>query len=266
MNPPVGPLAGVRIVVTRPRAQAQRLIEALIDEGAVVVSMPTIAITRPTTWGPLDESLKRLCDGEYDVVVFASANAARSTLRRMERVSSGEISPQTKIAVVGRKTGEVASEFGVAVDVVPPEYTSDSLIAALGEGGGRRLLLPRVEDGPRALVDSLASRGWKVDEVAAYRNKIPDEARVPEKVRRGEFDAVTFASPSAAGNFVALVGDLETLSLAPDQPPGPAVACIGPETAQGAQASGLRIDIVAAQHTSDGLVAALKEHFTRRHR
>jgi uroporphyrinogen-III synthase len=37
------------------------------------------------------------------------------------------------------------------------------------------------------------------------------------------------------------------------------VACIGPITADTARAAGLTVDVVAAEHTIEGLVAALVE-------
>jgi uroporphyrinogen III methyltransferase/synthase len=37
------------------------------------------------------------------------------------------------------------------------------------------------------------------------------------------------------------------------------VACIGPITAETARAAGLTVDVVAAEHTIDGLVRALVE-------
>jgi uroporphyrinogen-III synthase len=53
-------------------------------------------------------------------------------------------------------------------------------------------------------------------------------------------------------NYLAVAGDL----------PVPAVvACIGPITADTARAAGLTVDVVAAEHTIDGLVTALVEAF-----
>jgi uroporphyrinogen-III synthase len=47
--------------------------------------------------------------------------------------------------------------------------------------------------------------------------------------------------------------------VAGDLPVPPVVACIGPITAETARAAGLGVDIVAAEHTIDGLVHALIE-------
>ncbi|HEU4759965.1 MAG TPA: uroporphyrinogen-III synthase, partial [Dehalococcoidia bacterium] len=43
------------------------------------------------------------------------------------------------------------------------------------------------------------------------------------------------------------------------QAPRPLIACIGPITADTARELGLRVDVVAAEHTVPGLVAALRE-------
>jgi uroporphyrinogen-III synthase len=61
---------------------------------------------------------------------------------------------------------------------------------------------------------------------------------------------VTFTSSSTVTNYLAVAGDA---------PVPPVVACIGPITAETARAAGLTVDVVAAEHTIDGLVRALVE-------
>jgi uroporphyrinogen-III synthase len=41
---------------------------------------------------------------------------------------------------------------------------------------------------------------------------------------------------------------------------GARIACIGPITAQAARAGGLAVELAAAEHSMEGLVAALVEH------
>ena len=69
-------LAGKRVVVTRARDQAASLGALLEEAGAQVIYLPTIEIKDPPSWDPLDSSLERLRRGEYEWVLFASANAA----------------------------------------------------------------------------------------------------------------------------------------------------------------------------------------------
>ncbi len=65
-------LAGRRVLVTRPRAQAATLIAALEAAGAVPVILPLIAIAPPDDPGPAEAALDRL--DQYDWIVCTSAN------------------------------------------------------------------------------------------------------------------------------------------------------------------------------------------------
>jgi len=62
---------------------------------------------------------------------------------------------------------------------------------------------------------------------------------------------VTFASSSAVRNLAKLLGG-DTLLLE-----RPLIACIGPVTAQAARRLGLRVDVIASDHTIGGLVEAM---------
>ena len=52
------PLAGKRILITRARHQAGRLAEALEEQGAEVLRLPTIEIVPPETYAHLDAVLE----------------------------------------------------------------------------------------------------------------------------------------------------------------------------------------------------------------
>jgi len=66
-------------------------------------------------------------------------------------------------------------------------------------------------------------------------------------------DAVLFASGSAARAWAAVFGD-----AAP-----PVSVAIGPNTAAAAAAAGLKISLVAADHSLSGMVAALERYLAR---
>jgi uroporphyrinogen-III synthase len=73
-------------------------------------------------------------------------------------------------------------------------------------------------------------------------------------VREGKIDTVTFTSSSTVKNLATLLGgDFESLRSA-------TIACIGPTTAETAAQLGLAPDVVAADHSVPGLVAALRAH------
>jgi len=100
----------------------------------------------------------------------------------------------------------------------------------------------------------LRGKGAAVDEVVAYRTLgvgAPDELKA--LLEEGQIDVVTFTSSSTVRNLVASLQG---------RTPGNAlsrclVACIGPVTARTAERLGIRVDVVAKEHTIAGLVEAI---------
>ena len=250
-------LAGVRVVVTRAPDQATDFVRALKSEGAEVVFLPTIAIVDPESWEPLDAAIQRLEAGEYSWVLFTSVNAVTRALDRLSNAGSADALGKARVAAVGSRTAEALRSSGVEVDLVPDEFTGEHLVRALGRGGGR-VLLPRVEGGPRRLVVTLETAGWAVDEVPAYRNVVAaGDSPQADAVKSGEFDIVTFFSPSAVRNFVEIVGSPGPLGLAPESDAGKLVALLGPTTEAEARELGFRVDLVPEDHTASGLAKAI---------
>jgi hypothetical protein len=96
----------------------------------------------------------------------------------------------------------------------------------------------------------------------------PDPA-VLAMLAAGEIDIVTFTSSSTVTNLLAQVRNaergpgtrlrVESAEQGTDLLGGALVACIGPITAQTAREHGLRVDLVAEEHSIPGLVVALAE-------
>ena len=81
--------------------------------------------------------------------------------------------------------------------------------------------------------------------------------RLAESAIEDGIDVATFTSSSTVLNLAKLLdGDIRGLAEA-------TVACIGPVTAQTASDLGIHVDIVASEHTIDGLVSALEERLSR---
>jgi uroporphyrinogen III methyltransferase/synthase len=244
------PLFGRRIIVTRAREQASGLVERLAALGAATVELPVIEIGEPADGGhALREAAARV--GAYDWVTFTSANAVGRLFAALGDVGRDTRAlADSKVAAIGPGTAEALAAAGVRADLVPERFVAESLLEAFPAGPGR-VLLPRAAVARDALPAGLAERGWAVDVVEAYRTVVgqpPPEALAAAATA----SAVTFTSSSTVTNYLAVAGDL---------PVPPVVACIGPITADTARAAGLTVDVVAAEHTIDGLVGALVEVF-----
>ena len=246
------PLAGKRIVVTRPRAQAATLAEKLSALGAEPILFPTIELAPMADDAPLDAALRRL--DTYHWIVFTSANGVAVFWRQAQGRGVQLNAPTLRLAAVGPATARALESRGLSAALIPDEYVAEALVAGLGDVAGQRVLLPHAELAREVLASDLRARGAVVDEIAVYRTlpAAPDPGGLVE-LRHG-VDAVTFTSASAARNFArvlageALSGDTIT-------------ACIGPVTAAAAREAGLAVDVVAAEYTLDGLVSALAEHW-----
>lgn len=231
------PLAGRRVVVTRAGEQAGPLVDALRARGADVVVLPLIEVTDPADGGAaLAAALDQL--DRYDWVVVTSPNGAHRVRDRLAAAPVG----RPRVAAVGAAT---AAELGRAADLVPRRQIAEGLLDEFPRGPGR-VLLVQADRARRVLAEGLAARGWIVDAVVAYRTVPAEVTSVPAEVH--DADAVTFTSGSTAEAWAGRFG-----SWTP-----PIVVAIGPATARAAADAGLKVTHVAADHSLDGLIAALE--------
>ena len=251
------PLFGKRVLVTRTRSQASALSELLSDRGAQAIEAPTIEVRPPDDYGALDDALRRLAS--YDWVVFTSANAVQAVFGRLGDLGlDARAFGTAEVAAIGSATAASLRGHGLSTDLRPDAFVSEALLEGLRSRGvdGKRVLLPRADIAPGTLAQGLSALGAVVEEVTAYRT-LPAEGcgeRIREALSEG-IDIATFTSSSTVRNLVrALGGDPKPLS-------GAIVACIGPVTVATARELGLKVDIVAGEHTVDGLVDALEAYF-----
>lgn len=209
----------MRIVVTRPRAQAGPLVERLERLGHEVVECPLIEVEAIEPPAPLDFSA-------YDWVVVTSPNGAEQLVRRLDGA-------RPRIAAIGPGTAEALRAHGIEPSLVPAVSTQEGLLGAFPNPPGR-VLVAAAEGARRLLPDSLGA-----DFIPLYRTRLL-EPLPPEG------DLVVLASSSAARAYAALGADLPVVS-------------IGPQTTRAALAAGVRILAEARTHDLDGLIAAVEE-------
>jgi uroporphyrinogen III methyltransferase/synthase len=248
------PLSAKRILVTRPRAQAGAFIDQLTALGAIPVIFPTIILAPPEDHTTLDRAIHNL--SAYQWLIFTSANGVAAFFQRLEALgkSNAEFS-RTKIAAIGPATARALQEFGLHADFVPDEHVAEAVAAGIGDVSGQNILLPRADIARKALAEELSRRGAHPQDIAVYRtlpyHPGPDEILALEQ----GIDVATFTSSSTLQCFLDLLGKrgLEILT-------GAVLACIGPITAETARAHGLRVDVVAGEYTTGGLIRALVDY------
>lgn len=233
------PLAGRRIVVTRP--ESARLAGELERLGAEVTIVPLIEIRPAEDRRALDEAIARL--HEYDWIVLTSVNGVAA----IERGLAGLAGP--RIAAVGPVTADAIRTHGLEPTFVATRASED-IAGGLGDLAGKRVLMPQADIADPALAEELRGKGAEVDVVVAYRTVLvepPMWGILPLRIA----DAVVLASGSACRSLAAAGG----------AGGGAMLVCIGPKTAKVAREVGLKVGLVADETTSDGIIRTLVSHF-----
>jgi uroporphyrinogen III methyltransferase / synthase len=261
------PLFGKRILVTRPKPQANELVDRLEAMGAQAIEAPMIRIVPPEDFEPLDDACARA--GEFDWIVFSSANAVDAFVDRLlEGPQDIRCLNGVNLCVVGPATAERLSRYGLKVDLTPPEYRADAVLRALSEITtikGMKILLPRADIGRDVLAEDLRKQGAEVTEVIAYRTIAaePEREGEPDIYRmllERRIDVVTFTSASAVRHFVRVLGAEPAADLLRTT----VVASIGPVTAEAASQSGIATTVMPSSYTVPALVDAIADHFRLR--
>lgn len=253
-----------RVLITRPRLQADGFAEKLRFAGFEPIFFPVIEIQPIENNVALQRAFEKLeC---YDWLVFTSVNAVDVVF---DFVTSSEATKQSpvekkilppgntspKIAAIGPKTSEALQARGITPDFVPEEYVAESILPGLGDLHGKWVLLPRAEIARQTLPEAICEAGGIAHEIAVYKTlPVQPDASGLSALRSG-VDVITLTSPSTVQNFIALARQdgLDPLHL----PGNPLFACIGPITEKAANDEGLPNRVVAREYTTEGLIEAL---------
>ncbi|MHB9093911.1 MAG: uroporphyrinogen-III C-methyltransferase [Eubacteriales bacterium] len=253
-------LFGKRILITRSRSQASVLAEKVENLGGEPFEFPTIEITDPEDFGPLDKAIASI--DSYDWLVLTSVNGVQSFMNRMRhlRTDIRRLST-TKIVAIGPQTRAEIEKYGIFCEFVPEEFVAEAIIEMFkGEDiKGKRILLPRADIARKVLPETLGSMGANVSEVTAY-STVMGAGSSEELIRLlqdNKIHVLTFTSSSTVKNFVKKIGPDNVSRLLK----GVVVASIGPITSASARELGLVVDVEAAEYTIDGLVQAILSYF-----
>lgn len=245
-----------KVLITRPRCQADEFAAALQQTGALAVFFPVIEIAAVEDPTALDQALSTL--DSYHWLVLTSANGVLAVWERLQVLGITGLPSSLRVAAIGPKTAQALLAAGVQPDFVPDEYIAEAILPGMGALRGQRVLLLRADLARPALALAIRAAGGEAVEIAAYRTVPagPDSAAL--LALQSGVQVVTFTSSSTVRNFCALA---RAAGLDPARLPGlPVLACIGPITAATARQEGLPVDLVAAEYTTAGLLQALLDY------
>jgi len=227
----------MRLIVTRPAAQAVAWVAELQALGHEAVALPLIEIGPPADPTLVLDVWRRL--SQFKLVMFVSANA----VQQFFALATGPCPAGLRAASTGPGTSAALRRVGVprATIVEPPAdapvFDSEALWAQLAaeDWAGRRVLVVRGEEGRDWLAETLRGRGASVEFVAAYQRRPPQldaaaRALLQQALAAPQAHTWLFSSSEA-------VGHLRQLAPGADWSSGRALAS-HPRIEQAARAAG----------------------------
>ena len=272
------PLAGKKILVTRPKERISEMASRLRKQGAEVLEMPAIRIV------PIEpnEALATCLTG-FDWLVFTSPAGVDIFMNEFLKERDVRSLAGTKIAVIGQGTGKALKNYGLKPDFMPSVYDGETLGRELAEviraeagsaeviraeaspaeagsaqneaGRGRkvRVLIPRAAIGNKELIEELDRAGnVEIADIPTYDTIYASPGLVDAKaeVASGQIDFAVFTSASTVRGFAAA---MEGLDLS-----GVRAVCIGKQTKAAADGYGMKTSM-AEKATLDSVVEAVIE-------
>ena len=166
-------LENLKVLVTRPKQQADNLCALIENLGGTAIRIPVIEINKSEN----QQVAKKILDDleQYDIGIFISRNAVEWTLKLLDEKKSAleslsliSIGPATTAALKRALSGTVITNCGT---------NSESLLEneALGTEAvsGKKIIIFRGQGGREHLATTIRQRGAKVDFAEVYRRDCP---------------------------------------------------------------------------------------------
>ena len=202
--PLTSPLAGKTIIVTRPLAQAQNILEQLEVNLATTLHFPVLSISVIDDISDAQQKFNNL--QHYQTLIFISANAVHYAISCIKNLGL-DLKANT-LAAVGPVTKRALEHYGYEVNIVPQSgFSSEALLAdpALSDIKDKNILIVRGQGGREHLRENLLSRGANVDYAEVYQRQLPS-SRHPIQLDElaSENCAVLLYSAESAQNLWSL--------------------------------------------------------------
>lgn len=195
------------IAITRPVERSHEAVEIIENWGGKALIAPTLELQILNS-----QSLIKLCEMVYklDWLIFTSPTAILSLFKHCKDLKK-RMNPNCKTAVIGPRTGNYLSEYGLEADIIPTDYTAEGLLEAFEEVDikNQYIGIPRTLAARDVLPQGLKDRGAQVFMAEAYHSDLPQDKKkvkkLIQKIINREVDAVTFTSTLTVKNLLQML-------------------------------------------------------------
>ncbi|WP_336035905.1 uroporphyrinogen-III synthase [Halobacterium yunchengense] len=234
------------VAVFRPADDRLRDAVALLESlGVEPVPDPMLAV-EPTGETPR---------GDADYVVLTSKTGVELA------ADSGWTPGGAALCAIGDATAAACRDAGWGVDLVPEEYTSSGLVAALADRvDGARVEVARSDHGSAVLTDGLDAAGAYVHESVLYELVRPEDSGDSAALAAdGGLDAALFSSSLTVANWLEAAEERGCRADALAGLEDAVVGAIGPPTRDTAEEYGVGVDVVPGDADFERLARAVRD-------
>jgi uroporphyrinogen III methyltransferase / synthase len=255
------PLAGLQVVVTRPREKSSSLTEKLRARGAHVIEMPAIKTVTLDSEKDLNcfvQSINYISEVKKEHwILFTSPKGVESFFTLLEETGKDLrqlYRAKIKFGVVGNATKKELRHHGIAADYMPEIYCGKELAKGLIETINKEsyVTLYRANHASEDILEVLEENQIEYQDVAVYNTEYCVDKELVERIQSGieigTVDYVMFTSASCVTAFVSCFTDMDYTKMK--------AICIGEQTAAMAKKYGMQIQ-VAKKATIESMIDCL---------
>ncbi len=229
------PLAGYKVLVTRPRDLISSMASKLRLLGAEVLELPAIRTEPLQDQRELYHAFEEL--EQYQWIAFTSPTGVRVFFDEMKK-SGTDVRKMgsVKLAAIGNGTAKALKEHGFFADLMPEIFDGAALGKALCEAceGWEKILIPRAKIGNHEILEELQKKpGLCICDLATYDTFYEASEVIDQKTEfeAGSIDCAVFTSASTVRGFAEATPGLDYAKVR--------AACIGKQTKAAADALGM---------------------------
>jgi len=262
-------LSGKTVFVAASAKLLPELATGIRALGADVLAIAVLEAKKIENNAALDSAIANI--NKYDWVIFTSAWGVSFFADHLNR-STRKAAGLPKICAIGPATADAAEKHGFTITLTADEFTAEGVMKSMEQyyGGAKNLrgigvLIPRALEAREFLPEALKSAGCRVETIPCYQTVRPEpDAKLSARLRNETPDLIVFTSAKATRNFLktaaAAVGETTARRFLREA----VAAAIGPITAAALESEGKSAEIIPADHTVSGLLAAITDFFQNR--
>jgi uroporphyrinogen-III synthase len=127
------PVQGKRVAVQEYGLPSTELYQELTQRGATILPVPVYKWALPTDLGPLEDAVRKTIAGEFDLLMFTSAQQLANVLQVAEGLNLRDqwiamANQSCRVASIGPTATEAIKSHGLRVDIEPSHPNMGALV------------------------------------------------------------------------------------------------------------------------------------------